>query len=100
MSADNWSQCPNCLRIAWAETKAKLEAAATSYGKVAPEEYDRLRREAQSLNPDVDLDATLREDFQIGTSTSGEFSVFYKCSCLACGLTHSFKHVEQVRLGQ
>lgn len=64
MSADNWTICPMCLVKQAKKKQAMLENARKSYGKVKPEEYERLTREA-TTEPE-EPDTTLREDYGIG----------------------------------
>ena len=95
MSADNWAVCPVC----WDEEVRRVEflraTAADAYGKVPVEEFDRLRTEAEKELDSTPF-ATLREDYEVGIFTDGEFYVSYSASCEKCGLTHNFSHSDQV----
>ncbi len=95
MSADNWGVCPRCkVRIAQ-EKEAKHVAAAKAYGKVSPDEWRQMLKDAE-VEPREE--ATLREDYEIRTSASGAFYVSYSCRCETCGFRHKFKHEEQLPL--
>ncbi len=93
MSADNWTICPQCRREAIAEKERLVEECAKAYGKVTPEEWTALTTESHKPLPDLD---TLREDYEIGVESSGEFFVSYGCSCLNCEFKYSFRQKENV----
>lgn len=85
MSADNWAVCPKCLSAA---QKAHDEEAAKvyeQYGKVPPDEFDRLRAELQPVDPDTFR--TFREDYEFYGAEEGEIHARYKGSCDGCGLS-------------
>ena len=92
MSADNWTICPQCCARAEKRREAMLKKAADSYGKISPEEYLKLREEAQKA-PNVE--PTLREDYEIGMDETGFFEVAYSCACRACGFAHKHEHSER-----
>lgn len=92
MSADNWRECPKCLKDAIARKEALANKVIESYGKISAEEYLSLVAEQQEpIVPDV----TLREDWDIFTDETGIFLVSYRCSCSKCGFSYRFKHEEQ-----
>ena len=101
MSANNWTQCPRCFvkNRATAEEKEKLYIA--SYGKVSPEEFDRLRDDARSFRKTIAEDdlfcATLREDWDIGIYEDGTFAVVYSASCGTCGFKFEYTHEEKAK---
>lgn len=87
MSADRWSICPKCTKIA-KEQKATLKTKVeTAYGKVSEQEYHRL---LESAGKRVDLEETLRENFDIGI-WDDQFQVSYSGSCEKCGFKKEFK---------
>ncbi len=91
MSADNWRVCPACKRKHEAKHETlKLEAGA-AYGKVPREEY--LAMLEKSIEP-LNLEETLREDYEIGVDSKGEFFVSYGASCQTCDFTFAFNHKE------
>lgn len=93
MSADNWAICPRCkAKAEEASRKLKLKAGA-SYGKESPERYLELLEEA---GKPVDLDTTLREDYNLGINSNGEFEIDYSASC-QCGFKHRFNHKEKIK---
>jgi ribosomal protein S27AE len=99
MSADNWRICPRC-KIRAAEKAAKMYADATAaYGKVDPEMYLEKLKEAQVFGVESP-EETLREDYEIYIDEDGEFFVSYRGGCDKCGLVFSFKHEDQVPLGE
>lgn len=46
------------------------------------------------MSADNKLDDTLREDYEIGVSSKGEFFVDYGASCGVCGFVFSHSHKE------
>ena len=97
MSADNWKECPRCLKRAIAK-KEQLEAMVTeNYGKVPVEEFDQLRAEAAKP---VDIGQHLREDYEFYLDEeTGEFYASYKGRCQECDFSFEFKHEEVVPIG-
>lgn len=83
MSADNWGVCPKCKETA--ENKI-----ASAYGKVSEDEYLAI------LNTCKKIEATLREDYELGVDTDGEFSVSYSCHCSKCGFKFEYKYSQDV----
>jgi hypothetical protein len=78
MSADNWATCPRCMANARAE-KARQEAeAVAAYGVKSVDEYLKLRELAET---DIDLEPTLREDYEISIDDTGTFDVNYRAWC-------------------
>lgn len=91
MSADSYSVCPKCSLAA---AKSKLDAVAAAelaYETKPAREWERLRRIADSI---PEPDQTVREDYEIGLLTSGQFIVTYEGSCSACDFHFKFDHKE------
>ena len=98
MSADNWAVCPRCRvrrQARLSEQKVKLDAA---YGAVALAEFDQMRSQYQAAEA-AEVDATLREDYEIWTEEDGMFTVIYSCGCRECGFGFKFRHDEQQEVG-
>lgn len=93
MSADNWTQCPRCLKRDKFEADRRSRAAAESYGRVPAAEYERLCEAARQPPRE---EALLREDWEAGMDGTGLLQIFYHASCQRCGFKHDFKHSEQV----
>ena len=91
MSASNWAVCPRCRDRAKAESAARFQVAVDAYGKVTPEEYERLRADAQAPVDEESFD-TFREDYEIWDAKSGTVKVEYSGHCSKCGLGVDFKH--------
>lgn len=91
MSADNWTTCPRCTKRREAEIeKAEIDVAA-SYGKVALDDWEEMRRRKSDLiarKPDH----TLREDYEFHGADEGEVVAEYSASCDTCDLRVSFTH--------
>ena len=83
MSADNWTDCPKC-------SKKLKEQIEQSYGKVSPEEYQKLLKLSSEYQDD------LGEYYQIYMDYLGELSISYRCSCRRCGFEFKFDHKENV----
>lgn len=88
MGADNWGICPKCKKAAYKKKAKEQEKVGAAYGKVTPEKY---REMFEAASQPVELDQTLREDYEIGIGEGGEFSVSYRGHCRECGLSHAFK---------
>ena len=91
MSADNWAICPQCLDRAKTEAAARFQTAVDAYGHVSPEEYERLRAEAQAPI-DEDLFQTFREDYEFYGVDDGTITASYGGYCETCRLSVNFKH--------
>lgn len=98
MSADNWTQCPRCLKRRAAEVENKTTQVEGAYGKVPVEQFDRLRAELESLKSDR-VDDTFREDYEIVGADEGFIEVIYRGSCGTCNLRTEFKHSHDIDLG-
>jgi len=95
MSADNWGVCPRCRVAHEQDLLARAKEVDAAYGKVAPTEYDGLRRQYAAF-AETRPEETFREDYEIGMNTDGTFSVDYHGRCETCGLKHVFKHTDRV----
>ena len=87
MSANNWAICPRCNKAEDDKRAALVKRLATDYGKVSMEKYAQLQAALSAPRPALD---TLREDWEIGMDTSGEFVVTYSCSCAKCGFAFEY----------
>lgn len=94
MSADNWATCPVCKDLAEANQQVARDIANQSYGKVSADEYERLKTQAEKIEPHED---TLREDYEIGVGEDGKFSVSYRCLCDICGFQFEYRHKQDVQ---
>jgi len=91
MSATAWSACPRCHVKAVAEHEAKKKAAEAAYGKVSPEEYELLSKQAAVP---LDENENLREDYEMWITDSGIFKTHYHAKCSECDFEFDFKHEE------
>ena len=71
MSADNWAICPKCQK--------KLDDA--------------------NLDLTLELDTTLREDFEIGMMPDGILVVRYECECHKCGFDYVYNDEADINEG-
>ena len=95
MSADNWAVCPKCKAAAIKAREDKQLAIGKAYGSVPPQEYlDMLK----AIEGPLVFPETFREDYEQGVLPDGEYYISYCGSCEECGLSHSFKHSEQLKL--
>jgi hypothetical protein len=98
MSADNWTVCPRCLKLAEKELAVTEKDVTANYGKIPADQYlaslEIIKKMKHMLeNPEQ----TLREDYDIGVNGQ-EFSVGYSARCATCGWNHTFKHEEKVTI--
>lgn len=93
MSANNWTFCPKCQKTKKEESIALDENVKISYGKIAVEEWLKLRDEADEFRDSLDSssDMTLREDWSIGTYNQ-KFSVSYSSGCSQCNYSYDYNH--------
>ena len=95
MSADNWTKCPNCKRLAEAFSEKKWQTAEAAYGSVSAADYRKLCADACAAEtPPKSL--SLREDYEISVDSDGTFRVSYCCSCQECGFEWKYKHEDDV----
>jgi len=87
MSADNWTNCPKCVRKAVNDFDKLEQKFSKAYGVVTEEEYGRLSEKVAAGVPRVEQ--TLREDYDVGIF-EGVFRFTYCASCTKCGF--KFKH--------
>lgn len=99
MSADNWAVCPKCKRIREGRDEAINKKLQAAYGKVSADEYEARRQRTieQVAKP---LERTFREDFEVGMSDDGTFSVDYRGHCQTCGASFEFKHKNNDAIAQ
>ena len=76
MSADDWRECPNCIK------KAEEELGKV-YGKVGKEEYLKLQKELTA----VEEKETLRIDREYGVDKKGNLYVNFGAGCEECGFS-------------
>lgn len=93
MSADNWTECPRCLVKATKIHVADQDKADKAYGNVPVDEYLALRAIAEKP---VEIDQTLREDYEFYLDSKGKFLAVYCCECTTggCGYSFNFRHEE------
>ena len=94
MSANNWRECPRCVKTAKDEVEKLQEEAAKAYGKVSREKWTAMTARATEA-AEKESESTLREDWHLGVDDAGEFEVSYRCSCQNCRYEFRFKHKEQ-----
>ena len=93
MSADNWTICPRCMKMAVEEKDKQNKQAAESYGKVSEVEYTEILEKARA---DINMEQTLREDYEFYMEDDGTFTADYRAHCDRCGFKYEFKHEEEV----
>lgn len=95
MSADNWAICPKCQELTDDRQEMLEEKLSKSYGVVPPEEYLRLFENSRKK---VNLEPTLREDYEIGILNTAEFYVRYEAVCRTCGFSYAYKYDQNIIL--
>lgn len=93
MSADRWGICPKCKKEYDLGLEVLKEEATNCYGKVTATEWLKL---VSQVGDPVELDETLREDWEIYMGKDGNFYIGYSCGCNKCGFNFKFKHEENV----
>lgn len=97
MSADRWSVCPRCVKVAEAKREAAFKKAKEAYGKVDADKYLEMLRKAEGIETDPRrMTRSLREDYGQGLS-GGVYQVSYRCYCNECGW--SWEYEQQVETG-
>lgn len=96
MSANNWAECPRCIKVAKENDKKRLKHIQDSYGKIREEEYLKLLKTSNERLGEV-LAETLREDYCIGICED-KFEVSYFGSCKVCGFKKEFKKTERLEI--
>ena len=94
MSADNWAICPKCKEKNDELNKKRILDTAKKYGKIPAEEYITLAKETSKP---IEIEETMREDYEIGVDEDGVFNVDYFCSCAKCGFKYAYKHSESAK---
>ena len=90
MGADNWAQCPRCVKRAKKDAERAVVDAEKSYGKVPVTEYLRLKTVADA-GPD-EVARHFREDYEQGVDEDGKLYVIYRGWCQDCGYGVDFRH--------
>lgn len=102
MSADNWTVCPRCRlkpEVNHSAIKVELmQKAKEAYGKLPPEEYEKLKRTAMDYDDNPELPDNFREDYEQGVLEDGTYFVSYHGECHDCGFKFSYKHEEKLEL--
>lgn len=88
MSADAWRICPQCKHSATAARETKILEVSASYGKIPAPKY---LADLEAANKPIQLEETLREDYEVLTDEDGSFYFTYRCGCGKCGFGHTEK---------
>lgn len=98
MSANNWRDCPRCLRESRIRAALRLKDAHALYGTVSRADYEAALAEV-SEQDELDFESvdggSFRENFRILTRDDGVFTVSYSGSCGICGFEHKFRCEQQ-----
>lgn len=89
MSADNWTQCPQCSKAQRDAIEERNRQLQKAYGKVSADEYLTL---ATAPLPAVSTGRTnvFREDYEIGVR-GDTLEIGYAGECQTCGFTVTFR---------
>lgn len=88
MSANNWTQCPKCVAAEKERQTKAVAKSAKSYGKVDPDKFLAMLEDQKPR----EIEDTMREDYELGVDSSGDFYVSYRCSCNKCDFEFRYKH--------
>lgn len=99
MSADNWTNCPRCLKEAEEAFQNHQRQVDGLYGKVPVEEFDKAR--AALIEDDEALCSptaflTFREDYKFFGAEDGVVTVRYKGECTKCKTKLEFREDHQI----
>jgi hypothetical protein len=99
MSASNWGICPKCLAREKSKAIFRQKRLEDNYGKISQTEFVEEEEKLRLLE-DILEKPTLREDYEIGVNSIGEFSVTYSASCQApdCGFEYRYEHCGEAEL--
>lgn len=94
MSADNWEYCPRCMQVKEQEWDKLRKGLEKKYGKVPAGEWiqERATIDKRIESEKKGIEQTLREDYELGLGSDGQFYVSYSGHCKNCGLSHQFKY--------
>lgn len=90
MSADSWSICPRCLKIAQQAHEGTTAKAEAMYGKVSIEDFEKIRAAAKK-NIEPEDYRTFREDYEFYGAEQGEVVADYHGECANCHLELTFR---------
>lgn len=93
MSADAWRICPKCKHEAESNRDTRILECSKSHGKIPALQY---LADLEVANKPVELEETLREDYEVFTDESGNFYFSYGCRCQNCDFHHSEKIEKKV----
>lgn len=84
MTADNWSECPECEKRHADEECRMIKHLREDYGKISLEDYEKRQSDLKEfLRREFDLN--LREDYQFILDPATEtLGVYYRCHCSVC----------------
>lgn len=84
MSARNYKDCPRCRKRAAALKEDRHARAASQYGKVTAENYQKMLAHAESAKAPT---GTLGEYYENWFDDTGAFRSRYEVHCDECGFT-------------
>lgn len=87
MSADNWTICPKCERVATEQNSIAQQKLDDDYGKIIREEWEARQKSVAKLLS-TGLRDTLSEDFSIGMRGS-DFVFRYRAYCIECSFDYA-----------
>lgn len=100
MGADNWRNCPQCIKNCRDAHEAQRKALEDKYGKIPKAEYEGEQKKLVELSLKLDKKdfCTLPEYIDIRICEDGEFVVYYGATCTVCGFSFSYDFKQQVEL--
>lgn len=99
MSADRWSECPQCEADHAKEIAELQESVIAAYGKVNAEEWAAFNERSRKQLQEMTLRNSLREDWEIFIR-EGRLCVDYYAKCEDCGFTINFNHTEKLNIAK
>lgn len=112
MSADNWANCPRCIKLDQDEISEMRQNILDQYGKITVEAYEKLlvqyHEEMKNLESkhleyqqsDYSKYSTFREDYEFYGAETGTLEISYSGQCTKCGLKLQFKEEKEFYKGE
>lgn len=107
MSADNWANCPRCIKLDQDEISEMRQNILDQYGKITVEAYEYLLNEYHAATKNLEYKqsdyskySTFREDYEFYGAETGTLEISYSGQCTKCGLKLQFKEEKEFYKGE
>lgn len=95
MSADRWSPCPQCAAADQSRVAELEKTLQDGYGQLSWDDFRTVQEKLTDAKFVLTLDpeATLREEWNIGTPQDGSVIFEYSAGCAVCNFSFSAERV-------